>query len=179
MVGCVLVRDNEVIARGHHAHFGGPHAEAAALAGDGDAAGATAYVTLEPCCHHGKTPPCADALVAAGVRRVVVGSIDPSAESQRRRHLKACGRRASRWTSACNATLAIGVIAPFAKLATTGLPWIIAKWAMTADGRISTRTGESRWITGSAARRDVHRVRGQGRCDRRWRWGPRWRTTRS
>ena len=160
MVGCVLVRRGVEIGRGHHAIYGGPHAEAAALAGCDEPAGSTAYVTLEPCCHHGKTPPCADALITAGIRRVVVGSLDPSA--------KVNGGGIARLRAA-GIDVDVGVlgsrcdrlIAPFVKTATTGLPWIIAKWAMTADGRIATATGHSRWITGGEARRDVHRVRGR------------------
>ena len=102
MVGCVIVRDGEIVGEGFHERFGGPHAEVNALAAAGErAAGATAYVTLEPCCHHGKTPPCTQALIAAGVKRVVVAVQDPFPQVERRRHRRAASGRHCNATSAC------------------------------------------------------------------------------
>jgi diaminohydroxyphosphoribosylaminopyrimidine deaminase/5-amino-6-(5-phosphoribosylamino)uracil reductase len=159
-VGCILVKDGRVVAMGHHRCFGGPHAEAEALARAGDAAaGSTAYVTLEPCAHHGKTPPCADALIGAGVRRVVIARPDPSAEA---------GGGADRLRKAgvdvevLNGPWeALDLTAPFVMRVREGRPWVIAKWAQTIDGRIATRTGESQWISNSCSRRTVHLWRGR------------------
>lgn len=161
MVGCVIVRDRVIIGRGYHARFGGPHAEVAALRSldsVDDAAGATAFVTLEPCSHHGKTPPCADALIDAKIGRVVVAMEDPFAEVS--------GRGIVRLRDA-GIDVTVGVlskqaetlVAPFVKRVTTGLPWVIAKWAMTIDGRIATRTGKSQWITNADSRAAVHQLR--------------------
>ncbi len=158
MVGCVIVRDQTVIASGFHQRFGGPHAEIEALSRCDDASNATAYVTLEPCCHHGKTPPCSDALIRAGVKRVVVAIEDPFE--------KVAGGGLARIREAGIET-AVGVLrceaeflcAPYLKRLRTAKPWVIGKWAMTADGRIATVSGESRWITGESARAQVHRLR--------------------
>ena len=159
MVGCVLVRDGQLIAQGYHRQFGGPHAEIEALSDCDDPRGATAYVTLEPCCHHGKTPPCCDALLAAGISRVVVAMEDPFP-------MVAGGGlsvlRAAGIETAVGALFseASELNSPYLKRIQTGRPWVIAKWAMTLDGRIATVTGESQWITGEASRREVHRLRG-------------------
>ncbi|HMO87053.1 MAG TPA: bifunctional diaminohydroxyphosphoribosylaminopyrimidine deaminase/5-amino-6-(5-phosphoribosylamino)uracil reductase RibD [Lacipirellulaceae bacterium] len=161
MVGCVLVRQGVVVGEGWHQRFGGPHAEAEALSAAGDAArGATAYVTLEPCCHHGKTPPCADALLAAGVQRVVVATSDP--------HPLVSGQGLARLAEAGGvvdvgllAPEAERLVAPFDKLMTRGRPWVIAKWAMSCDGKLATRAGESRWISGEESRAVVHALRGR------------------
>ncbi|MEM9316944.1 MAG: bifunctional diaminohydroxyphosphoribosylaminopyrimidine deaminase/5-amino-6-(5-phosphoribosylamino)uracil reductase RibD, partial [Pseudomonadota bacterium] len=160
MVGCVLTRDNVVIGEGYHAAFGGPHAEVVALRSCDNPLGATAYVTLEPCCHHGKTPPCADALIAAGVARVVIATGDPfpRVSGGGIKLLRDAGVTVEIGTLASEAE---SVLAPFLKRVVTGLPWVIAKWAMSIDGRIATRFGESQWITGPEARADVHRVRGR------------------
>ena len=161
MVGCVIARGDQVLASGHHRRFGGPHAEALALADarakNIDVRGATAYVTLEPCAHIGKQPPCTDALINAGVAEVVFARSDPNpvaaggAVILRRAGISARPSDAS--------PLATGVSAPFVKRVTTGLPWVIAKWAQTIDGRVATRTGESKWISGAWARRRVHLLR--------------------
>ena len=163
-VGCVLARDGQTIGEGYHARFGGPHAEVEALrdahARDQDAAGATAYVTLEPCSHVGKTGPCADALVQAGVSRVVIGHLDPFPEVQ--------GRGVSR-LQAAGIEVQVGLLAneclqltaPFRKRIRTGHPWVIAKWAMTLDGKIATHQGDSRWISSSASRQCVQALRGR------------------
>jgi diaminohydroxyphosphoribosylaminopyrimidine deaminase / 5-amino-6-(5-phosphoribosylamino)uracil reductase len=161
MVGCVVARGAEIIGEGFHRQFGGPHAEVEALRIAGDrAAGATLYVTLEPCCHHGKTPPCTQAVLASGVRRVVVAQTDPFPQVQ------GGGIAALR---AAGLTVEVGLLdddarrltAPFRKLVISGRPWIIAKWAMTLDGKIATCGGESRWISGPQSRQIVHELRGR------------------
>lgn len=157
-VGCVLVRDGAVLARGWTQPGGRPHAEVEALARAGDARGATAYVTLEPCSHHGRTPPCCDALIAAGVTRVVGAMRDPDARVD--------GRGFQRLRDAGIEVLE-GLLEPqarhlqagFIRRVTQGLPLVTLKLATTLDGRIATQAGESRWITGPAARRAVHAAR--------------------
>ncbi|MCC5991765.1 MAG: bifunctional diaminohydroxyphosphoribosylaminopyrimidine deaminase/5-amino-6-(5-phosphoribosylamino)uracil reductase RibD [Rhodobacteraceae bacterium] len=156
-VGCVIARAGQVLARGWTQPGGRPHAEVMALRGC-DARGATAYVSLEPCAHHGQTPPCCDALISAGVARVVTGLTDPDPRVAGRGHaaLRAAG-----------VTVVEGVLAAEARLANAGFllrvsearPWLTLKLALTLDGRIATATGESRWITGPAARRAVHSLR--------------------
>jgi diaminohydroxyphosphoribosylaminopyrimidine deaminase/5-amino-6-(5-phosphoribosylamino)uracil reductase len=159
MVGAVVVRDGRVVGEGYHAHFGGPHAEVVALEAAGpDARGADLYVTLEPCCHHGKTPPCTEAILAAGVGRVVAAVEDPFPE--------VAGRGLARLREA-GADVTVGVLedearrvnAAFFKRTRTGRPLVIAKWAMTLDGRLADASGTSRWISGEASRRRVHEVR--------------------
>lgn len=162
MVGCVLVKDGHELGRGFHERFGGPHAELHALQ---DATrrgetvhGATAYVTLEPCSHFGKTPPCADALIEANIARVVVAMVDPDQ--------RVSGRGIERLREA-GIEVVVGVCQqqaqqlnePFAKRATTGLPWVIAKWASTLDGKVATHTGHSKWISSPASRQLVHDIR--------------------
>ena len=161
MVGCVLVGDGQIIGKGFHQRFGGPHAEIEALrslTSTDQAKGATAYVTLEPCCHHGKTPPCTAALIDAGVRRVVVAAPDPfsQVDGGGLRQLSEAGMDVSVGVLRAEAE---SLCAPYLKKIRTGLPWVIAKWAMTFDGRIATSTGESQWITGAASRRNVHALR--------------------
>jgi diaminohydroxyphosphoribosylaminopyrimidine deaminase / 5-amino-6-(5-phosphoribosylamino)uracil reductase len=161
MVGCVLVRDGQVVGEGWHQRFGGPHAEIEALMAAGEAArGATAYVTLEPCSHFGKTPPCTQALIKAGVERVVIGCRDPNPQVKGRgtAELEAAGIQCQ---PSVLAEEAADLIAPFTKLATTGRPWVIAKWAMTLDGKIATHAGDSRWISSEESRAIVHKLRGR------------------
>lgn len=161
MVGCVLVRDGVVVGEGWHREFGGPHAEVEALRAAGEAArGATAYVTLEPCAHAGKTPPCTDALIAAGVARVVVACRDPNptVPGGGLDVLRAAGVEVS---VAEDGKAAAALIAPFTKLMTRGRPWVIAKWAMTLDGKLAAHTGDSRWISGEQSRTVVHQLRGR------------------
>ncbi len=166
LVGAVLVRDGEVIGEGFHAALGERHAEVAALddcrARGRDPAGATLYVTLEPCAHHGRQPPCAEAIVAAGVARVVIASDDPSE--------KASGRGPGMLRDeGIEVEFAVGAEAaqarllnqPFRKHARTGLPHVTLKSAVTLDGRTATAAGESRWISGEASRRTVHRWRAE------------------
>ena len=161
MVGCVLVGRGRIIGEGWHRRFGGPHAERDALRRcTGSARGAAAYVTLEPCCHHGKTPPCTDALIEAGIVHVVAATIDPFTAVQGRgiRTLRKAGIRVD--VGACGAE-AEALNAPFFKLRRTGRPWVILKWAQSLDGKIAAHTGDSKWITGQAARREAHRLRGR------------------
>ncbi len=158
-VGCVLVREGRIVGRGTTQTGGRPHAERVALAQAGPAArGATAYVTLEPCAHHGQTPPCADALVEAGVVRVVTALEDPDPRVSGGGHsrLRAAGVQVE--TGLCAAT-AERDQAGFLLRVTRGRPFVTLKLATSFDGRIATATGESRWITGPAARRQVHALR--------------------
>ena len=161
-VGAVIVDDElSLIAAGFHQQFGGAHAEINAIAAAGDRTrDARLFVTLEPCCHHGKTPPCADAVIAAGLREVVIGCEDPAP------HVAGIGIAK---LQAAGIAVTVGVresdarelIAPFRTLMLTGLPWVHAKWAMTLDGHIATRTGHSQWISCEESRAEVHRLRGQ------------------
>ncbi|TWT88666.1 Riboflavin biosynthesis protein RibD [Pseudobythopirellula maris] len=165
MVGCVVARRTDagayrVVGEGWHARFGGPHAEAAALAQAGDKArGATLFVTLEPCAHTGKTPPCVEAILHAGVERVFAAVRDPDPRvdgggfERLRREGVACevGQGGAE---------ALRLLAPYLKLQQRGLPWVIAKWAMTLDGKIAAAGGDSQWISGDESRKQVHRLRG-------------------
>ena len=161
MVGAVVVRDGRIGALGHHERFGGPHAEIHALRRAGETArGSTLYVTMEPCCHHGKTPPCADAVIAAGVVRVVAAMTDPFPRVD--------GGGIRRLIDA-GVNVSVGGLrdearrlnAPYLKKLTLGRPFVVAKWAMTLDGRIATAGGDSRWISGERSRRKVHELRGR------------------
>ncbi|HND52271.1 MAG TPA: bifunctional diaminohydroxyphosphoribosylaminopyrimidine deaminase/5-amino-6-(5-phosphoribosylamino)uracil reductase RibD [Pirellulaceae bacterium] len=160
-VGCVVVRDGVIVGEGWHQRYGGPHAEVHALAAAGpQARGATLYVTLEPCCHHGKTPPCTDAVIAAGVPRVVAAQLDPFPQ--------VAGMGVERLHTA-GIEVETGLLgdharrlnAPYLKRVRTGRPWVIAKWAMTLDGKIATHSGDSRWISNERSREYVHRLRGR------------------
>ncbi|MDR7865645.1 MAG: bifunctional diaminohydroxyphosphoribosylaminopyrimidine deaminase/5-amino-6-(5-phosphoribosylamino)uracil reductase RibD [Sporomusaceae bacterium] len=163
LVGALVVKDGRVVGEGCHLCAGTPHAEVHALAAAGEAArGATVYVTLEPCCHFGRTGPCADALIAAGVKKVVAAMTDPNP--------KVCGQGLDRLRAA-GVEVVEGVLAAeaarlneaFLKWVTTGMPFGVMKTAMTLDGKIATRSGLSKWITGPAARERVHRLRDE--CD--------------
>ncbi len=162
MVGCVVVRDGEEIGAGYHQRFGGPHAEVHALEKLEPEAvhAATVYVTLEPCSHFGKTPPCADLLLKHKPARIVVAMEDPYPEVS--------GRGITRLRDA-GIHVELGVLdsearllnAPYIKLLDTKLPWVIAKWAMTLDGMMATHSGDSKWITNEASRAFVHRMRSE------------------
>ncbi len=160
-VGCVIVKEGRVVGRGWTQDGGRPHAETVALAqADAAAAGATAYVTLEPCAHTGQTPPCCDALIAAGVARVVMALQDPDA--------RVAGRGLARLRAAgievaldCCAAEAARDHQGFLLRVTQNRPMVTLKLAMSVDGRIATASGESQWITGPEARRDVHAMRAQ------------------
>lgn len=159
-VGCVLVRDGEVIGEGFTQPAGGNHAEIEALAAAGDARGATAYVTLEPCSHTGKTGPCADALVAAGVSRVVAAMQDPNPQVAGRglEKLRAAGVEVQ---SGLLEAEARAVIPGFVARMERGRGRVRAKLAMSLDGRTAMASGESQWITGPSARADVQRLRAE------------------
>jgi diaminohydroxyphosphoribosylaminopyrimidine deaminase / 5-amino-6-(5-phosphoribosylamino)uracil reductase len=164
MVGAVVVRDGEAIGEGFHAELGGPHAEVAALEDTrrrgGDPAGATLYVSLEPCAHHGRQPPCTDAIVGAGVARVVIGSDDPSEKASGRGPgiLRDEGVEVT-LAEGAEATAARLLNQAFRKHARTGRPLVTLKSALTLDGRVATADGESRWISGEASRALVHEWR--------------------
>ncbi len=158
-VGAVLVKRGRVIATGYHRRAGLPHAEIEALKQAGIRAhGSTMYVTLEPCNHVGRTPPCCDALIAAGVKRVVIAMNDPNPLTNGRGI--ACLRRAGiQVDTGVLKEEAKRLNAPFAKWVVTKMPWVIAKVAQSLDGKIATRTGESRWISSTKSRHAVHRLR--------------------
>ncbi|PLX99268.1 MAG: bifunctional diaminohydroxyphosphoribosylaminopyrimidine deaminase/5-amino-6-(5-phosphoribosylamino)uracil reductase RibD [Desulfuromonas sp.] len=158
-VGAVIVRDGKVVGEGFHPRAGEPHAEVFALRAAAEkAAGADVYVTLEPCSHHGKTPPCADALIAAGVRRVYVGTVDPNPKVAGRgiERLQAAGIEVE---SGLLEFESCELIAPFRKQILTGLPYTVYKAAMTLDGNTATESGDSRWVSGVESRRRVHQLR--------------------
>lgn len=159
MVGCVIVRGRRIVGEGYHRRFGGPHAEINALRRAGSKAkGSTAYVTLEPCCHHGQTPPCTDALIEAGVQRVIVAMRDPFPKVRGRgfRLLRSAGIEVR---SGLLEQESRRINAPYIKLQKTGLPWVILKWAQSLDGKIATRTGDSKWISCTRSRQWAHRIR--------------------
>jgi diaminohydroxyphosphoribosylaminopyrimidine deaminase/5-amino-6-(5-phosphoribosylamino)uracil reductase len=161
MVGAVVLDSaGQLVGEGWHQNFGGPHAEVHALAAAGERArGGTLVITLEPCCHWGKTPPCTDAILKAGLRRVVAAMADPFPkvaggglkilrDAGLEVHVGLCEAEAKRLNAA------------YLKLLRTGRPWVHLKWAMTLDGKIATRTGNSKWISGDESHRRVHELRG-------------------
>ncbi len=166
LVGAVLADGNGVAGEGFHGALGGPHAEVEAIraAGDHQLTGATLYISLEPCCHQGRTPPCTDAILQAGITRVVVASEDPS------QHASGRGLGILR-DEGVEVVLADGDLAqrarllnqPFRKWARTGRPWVLFKSAMTLDGKVATRGGDSKWISGEASRYRAHHWRAE--CD--------------
>jgi len=160
-VGCVIVRDGEIVGEGYHHRAGGPHAEVHALRMAGDKArGATAYVTLEPCSHHGRTPPCADALIAAGVSRVVAAMQDPNPEVAGRGlyKLQQAGIEVSHTVLADEAE---ALNRGFLKRMRTGFPYVQLKLAASLDGHTAMASGESKWITSPESRQDVQRLRAE------------------
>ena len=160
-VGAVIVRGDALIARGYHARAGGPHAEISAIRKAGPLArGSTLYVTLEPCSSKGRTGPCTEAIVAAGISRVVVGSRDPNPQHKGRglRRLRQAGIEVVSGTERATTD---PLVRPFQKWVTTGRSFVTLKLAITWDGRIADRNGRSKWITGTAARARVQRLRRQ------------------
>ncbi|HNO76647.1 MAG TPA: bifunctional diaminohydroxyphosphoribosylaminopyrimidine deaminase/5-amino-6-(5-phosphoribosylamino)uracil reductase RibD [Phycisphaerae bacterium] len=161
MVGCVIVKNGKLIATGWHRKFGGPHAEVNAIKQAGSkAAGATVYVTLEPCCHVGKTGPCSEALIEAKVARVVVGCRDPFPRVAGG-GFKALRQNGIQTDVGLLEEVATEIIAPFRTLVEKRRPYVIAKWAQSLDGKIATASGDSKWISGEKARRIVHQLRGR------------------
>lgn len=161
LVGCVIAHGAEIVGEGYHRRYGGPHAEIEALEIAGaKSVGSTMYVTLEPCCHHGKTPPCTRAVIAAGVSRVVAATADPFplVDGGGAAELHEAGIAVELGLLAADADR---LNAPYLKLLKERRPWVIAKWAMTLDGKIATSTGDSKWISGEAARAVVHELRGR------------------
>lgn len=156
-VGCVIVRDGLILGEGYHDHAGGLHAEAQALRNAGDVAGADVFVTLEPCSHHGRQPPCTDALIAAGVRRVVIACADPNpkagggSERLRAAHIEVSEGLLEAEASAANRQFLFAF--------RHQRPWVVAKAAISLDGRIALPNGDSQWITSFASRREAHRLR--------------------
>lgn len=162
MVGAVVLdAAGNAVGEGWHRQFGGPHAEVFALAeAGGRARGGTLVVTLEPCCHHGKTPPCTSAVLAAGIARVIAATADPfpKVAGGGLAQLRAAGVQVE--CGMCEAE-ALALNAPYLKLLSTGKPWVHAKWAMTLDGKLATRTGDSKWISSEESRARVHELRGR------------------
>jgi diaminohydroxyphosphoribosylaminopyrimidine deaminase/5-amino-6-(5-phosphoribosylamino)uracil reductase len=166
LVGAVLGRHEQVVSEGFHRALGGPHAEVEAIraAADHDLDGVTLYVSLEPCCHHGRTPPCTEAIVGAGIGRVVVAADDPS------EHASGRGLGILR-DEGVEVVVAAGDLAtrarlqnqPFRKHARSGRPFVLFKSAMTLDGKVATRTGDSKWISSEASRELAHQWRAE--CD--------------
>ena len=166
LVGAVLERDGRVIGEGYHAELGGLHAERAALADcarrDEDPRGATMYVTLEPCAHQGRQPPCTEAIVESGVGRVVIASEDPTEKAAGRGPgiLRDAGVEVV-WAEGEVAAAARLLNQPFRKHSRTGRPHVVLKMAQSLDGRVATAHGESKWISGEASRALVHEWRGE------------------
>ncbi|MBI2299125.1 MAG: bifunctional diaminohydroxyphosphoribosylaminopyrimidine deaminase/5-amino-6-(5-phosphoribosylamino)uracil reductase RibD [Armatimonadetes bacterium] len=159
IVGCVVVRDGEVVAEAWHTALGEAHAERAALAAAGDRArGATLYCSLEPCCHHGRTPPCTDAILAAGIAEVHFALTDPDARVAGRGAalLRQAGVKVRRGLLAAAAARQLEAYLHHRR---TGRPFVVAKWAMTLDGKLATASGDSRWVSGPQARAMLHRLR--------------------
>ncbi len=159
MVGAVMIKDGRLIGEGWHRRAGGPHAEIECLASATESPrGATMYVTLEPCCHHGLTPPCSEALIEAGIAEVhfAVSDPNPRVDGGGQRQLRQAGIRVS--LGPCEQE-ARALNRDFFTYITQGRPYVVAKYAMSLDGKIATATGESKWITGSAARQWGHRLR--------------------
>ena len=160
-VGCVIVKNGRVIGRGYHRRAGLPHAEIEALRSlrnPARAKGATAYITLEPCCTHGRTPPCTKALIASGVTRVVIGAIDPNPK-HRGGGIKLLQKAGLKTRTNVHATECAALNPEFHHVMRTGLPWVIAKCGLSLDGRLTRPPGEGQWITSPAARTDAMKLR--------------------
>ena len=161
MVGAVLVKDGEIVGKGYHQVFGGAHAEIHAIhEGGTNCRGATLHVSMEPCAHYGKTAPCVDAIIKAGIRKVVAAVVDPNPITSGKgiQQLKEAGIEVVVGVMEMQAKRLNG---PFFKLMQKELPYITVKWAMSIDGKIATHTGESRWITSDESRKYAHKIRGQ------------------
>lgn len=159
LVGAVIVKDNKIIGEGYHEYYGGPHAEINAFSSvKENVEGSTMYVTLEPCCHYGKTPPCVNAIIKNNIKKVIVGMLDPNprvagkgVEILREHGIEVITGVLEEECKSLNEI--------FIKYIGTKLPFVIMKYAMTLDGKIAAFTGDSKWITGEAAREEVHKLR--------------------
>lgn len=161
MVGAVVVKNGLAVGKGYHQAFGGPHAEVFALGEGREAcAGATLFVSMEPCAHYGKTAPCVDAIIKAGIKEVVLAIIDPNpiTSGKGMRKLRDAGIDVKLGIMESQAAK---LNAPFLKLMQKGLPYVTVKWAMSLDGKIATHAGDSRWISSEESREYVHKIRGQ------------------
>lgn len=162
MVGAVIVKQGRIIGQGYHERFGGPHAEINAIRDarkrHEDLAGATMYVTLEPCCHYGKTPPCTEAIISSGISRVVsaIEDADPKVAGRGFKRLKDAGIEV---VVGVGAKVVRRLLSGYIKLKSRHMPWVICKWAQSLDGKIATRTGDSKWISCRASHRRVHELR--------------------
>ena len=159
VVGAVLVKDSRIVGRGYHRRFGGNHAEINALQNAStDPAGATLYVTLEPCCHYGKTPPCVDAIIKNKIKKVVIGTLDPNPQV-RGKGVKILNQHGIETKVGMLEEACRKLNEAHFKYMTTGLPLVTLKFAQTLDGRIATASGDSRWISSEEFRKRVHRLR--------------------
>lgn len=161
MVGSVIVKNGEIVGQGYHHCFGKEHAEIVALRNAGEnARGATLYVNLEPCCHHGKTPPCTDAIIKAGIRKVVIGMVDPN-PLVNQRGIEILKQHNIEIVAGVEESACQELNRVFIKYITTGMPYVTLKIAQSLDGRIATTTGHSQWITSHQARVVAHRIRSE------------------
>ncbi|MBO5854596.1 MAG: bifunctional diaminohydroxyphosphoribosylaminopyrimidine deaminase/5-amino-6-(5-phosphoribosylamino)uracil reductase RibD [Bacteroidales bacterium] len=161
MVGCVVVKDNTIIAEGYHEYYGGFHAERNALTNcKSDCNGATLYVTLEPCCHHGKTPPCTDIIIEKGIKKVVVGLLDPN-PLVNRKGVEILEKAGIEVVTGVEEESIKELNKVFLKYIKTKRPYVLLKTAMTLDGKIATYTGDSKWITNEKSRKLVHKLRSE------------------
>ncbi len=164
LVGAVIVKGGLIQGEGYHSQYGGPHAEVEALRAAGkNAENATMYVTLEPCSHHGKTPPCVDNVIESKLEKVVIAMEDPN-ENVRGKGIKKLKHAGIKVETGIREQEARKLNEVFVKYITEKRPFVIAKWAMSLDGKIATRTGDSKWITNEKARRDVHHLRARTSC---------------
>jgi len=161
VVGAIVVKDDRIVGRGYHKKSGGPHAEIFALSqAKENSRGAKLYVTLEPCCHFGKTPPCTDAIIKSGIREIIIACLDPNPLNNGK-GIKILQKSGIKVTKGVLEEDAKRLNEPFAKYITKGLPFVSLKMAETLDGKIATVTGDSRWVTGEPARKYVHRLRSE------------------
>ncbi|MFZ5516545.1 MAG: bifunctional diaminohydroxyphosphoribosylaminopyrimidine deaminase/5-amino-6-(5-phosphoribosylamino)uracil reductase RibD [Candidatus Zhuqueibacterota bacterium] len=161
MVGSIIIKDGEIVGQGYHRCFGKDHAEVEALKDAGERAkGATLYVNLEPCCHHGKTPPCTDAIIRAGIKKVVVGMVDPN-PLVNQGGIKILRSHGIDVVTGVEEQACLNLNRAFVKYIQTGLPCVTVKFAQTIDGRIATKTGHSQWISSFKSRVEAHRIRSE------------------
>lgn len=159
LVGAVIVKDNKIIGKGYHEYYGGPHAEINAFSSaQENVEGSTMYVTLEPCCHYGKTPPCVNAIIKNNIKKVVVGMLDPNPKVAGK-GIEILREHGIEVITGVLEKQSIELNEIFIKYITTKVPFVVMKYAMTLDGKIAAYTGDSKWITGESAREEVHKLR--------------------